>query len=112
LGCKPPGVGMDEVDQRILKYFKEMGPDYAWLVSLRVELPYAQARDRLEALRLQGLIERVPGRIVEYRHRRRLKSTKHRNHTYYDLTRAGKALLREMEASSPTDLNLTFPYKR
>ncbi|MGC8676641.1 MAG: hypothetical protein ACP5UF_00235 [Hydrogenobaculum sp.] len=42
-----------------------------------------------------------------------MKSVKHRNHTYYDLSRVGKLLLREYERQvKEINLNLKFPYKR
>lgn len=103
---------LDAVDHVILKYIKQMGPEYPWLLSLRVNIPYEEARQRLENLRAAGHLERVQGRIVTYRQERRLKSTKHRNHTYYGLTRQGKATLKELEAAGEVELNLSFPYKR
>lgn len=103
---------LDLVDHKILKYVKLMGPEYPWLLSLRVEVPYEEVRERLERLTAAGLLSRVSGRVVNYRQERRLKTTKHRNHTYYDLTRQGKAVLRALEAAGEVDLNLHFPYKR
>ncbi len=103
---------LDLVDHKILKYLKIMGPEYPWLLSLRVEVPYEEARERLERLRAAGHLERVSGRVVNYRQEQRFKTTKHRNHTYYDLTRQGKALLKELEARGEVELNLKFPYKR
>lgn len=103
---------MDLVDHKIMKYLKQMGPEYPWLLSLRINIPYEEARERLEGLRAAGHLTRVSGRIVTYRQERRLKATKHRNHTYYDLTRQGKAVLKDLEAAGEVDLNLSFPYKR
>jgi predicted transcriptional regulator len=103
---------LDLVDHKILKYLRLMGPEYPWLLSLRIEIPYEEARERLERLRSAGHLTRVSGRIVTYRQQRRLKTTKHRNHTYYGLTRQGKASLKDLEAGREVDLNLHFPYKR
>jgi predicted transcriptional regulator len=103
---------MDAVDHKILKYLRLMGPEYPWLLSLRIDIPYEEARERLERLRAAGHLARVEGRIVTYQKVRRLKATKHRNHTYYGLTRQGKAALKEFEAASTVDLSLHFPYKR
>jgi len=99
-------------DKKILKYLKEMGPEYPWLLSVRINTPYKEAKQGLENLNRKGLIQRVEGRIVEYRHNRRLKNTKHRNHTYYDLTRLGKLILRDIERYEDIDLNLKLQYKR
>jgi predicted transcriptional regulator len=103
---------LDLTDHKILKYLKVMGPEYPWLLSLRVEIPYPEARERLERLREAGHLTRVSGRIVTYRQEQRLKTTKHRNHTYYGLTRQGKATLKDLEAIGEIDLNLHYPYKR
>ncbi len=101
-----------KTDKKLLKYLKEMGPDYPWLLSVRIGIPYKEAKEDLENLNRKGFIQKVEGRIVEYRHKRRFKNTKHRNHTYYDLTRRGKLILRAIEKYEDIDLNLKPRYKR
>lgn len=99
-------------DKKILKYLKQMGSDYPWLLSVRIGIPYKEAKEDLENLNRKGFIQKVEGRIVKYRRKRRLKNTKHRNHTYYDLTRLGKLTLRAMERHEDIDLGLKPRYKR
>ncbi|MDA8064059.1 MAG: DUF2250 domain-containing protein [Thermaerobacter sp.] len=84
---------LDGLDLRVLSYLRALGPDYAKLLSFRFGTPLGEMRECLERLAAAGLVERVEGRIVRYYHRR-LKSTKHRNHTYYAITREGERLLR------------------
>ncbi|MBO8127758.1 MAG: 2-amino-4-hydroxy-6-hydroxymethyldihydropteridine diphosphokinase [Peptococcaceae bacterium] len=84
----------DYIDYKILKYLAQLGPEYAFLLSTRIEPDYEETRQRLERLEAEGLIQKVAGRIVKYYHRRR-KNVKHRNHTYYELTRKGEHLLRK-----------------
>ena len=88
---------LDAFDLEILAYLKKLGPDYAKLLSFRFGRPIEELRARLEALLAKGLLERVEGRIVKYYHRR-LKAVKHRNHTYYAISRAGELLLRDTGA--------------
>lgn len=85
----------DPGDMQILAYLKQLGPDYAKLLAFRFGEPLEEMRCRLQVLEEAGLIERVEGRIVTYHHRR-LKAVKHRNHTYYALTREGEHLLRRL----------------
>jgi len=77
------------LDLTILAYLKKLGPEYAKLLAIRLGLSLEESRNRLQSLEERGLIKRVERRIVKYYHRRR-KSVKHRNHTYYELTREGE----------------------
>jgi predicted transcriptional regulator len=87
---------LDEIDIKLLKYFKTLGPDYAKLLATRFNMDITVMRDRLEHLESIQFIERVEGRIVKYYHRR-MKSVKHRNHTYYMISREGDHFLREQD---------------
>lgn len=90
-------MGFDEADLKILSYFKSLGPDYAKLVAFRFGLPLENARARLERLESAGFIEKVEGSIVKYYHRR-VKAVKHRNHTYFQITKDGEQFLRDEHA--------------
>ena len=86
----PVKYDQDELlDLTILAYLKKLGPEYAKLLAIRLGLSLEESRNRLQSLEERGLIKRVERRIVKYYHRRR-KSVKHRNHTYYELTREGE----------------------
>ncbi|AEJ40166.1 hypothetical protein TPY_1986 [Sulfobacillus acidophilus TPY] len=65
--------GTDALDRAILAYLKALGPDYAKLLSIRLARHY----------------------------HRRLKAVKHRNHTYYQLTRDGEHFLRRHPTHPP-----------
>lgn len=97
------------LDLTILTYLKKLGPEYAKLLSIRLGLSLEESRNRLQSLEERGLIKRVERRIVKYYHRRR-KSVKHRNHTYYELTREGELFLRE--AKKKIDINLDIEYPK
>ncbi|ADQ07247.1 DUF2250 domain-containing protein [Caldicellulosiruptor changbaiensis] len=97
------------LDLTILAYLKKLGPEYAKLLAIRLGLSLEETRKRLQSLEERGLIKRVERRIVKYYHRRR-KSVKHRNHTYYELTREGELFLRE--AKKKIDINLDIEYPK
>ncbi|ABP67238.1 hypothetical protein Csac_1648 [Caldicellulosiruptor saccharolyticus DSM 8903] len=97
------------LDLTILAYLKKLGPEYAKLLAIRLGLSLEESRKRLQSLEERGLIKRVERRIVKYYHRRR-KSVKHRNHTYYELTREGELFLRE--AKKKIDINLDIEYPK
>lgn len=95
------------LDLTILAYLKKLGPEYAKLLAIRLGLSLEESRKRLQSLEERGLIKRVERRIVKYYHRRR-KSVKHRNHTYYELTREGELFLRQ--ARKEIDINFDIEY--
>ncbi|WP_271629553.1 DUF2250 domain-containing protein [Caldicellulosiruptor sp. DIB 104C] len=97
------------LDLTILAYLKKLGPEYAKLLAIRLGLSLEESRRRLQSLEERGFIKRVERRIVKYYHRRR-KSVKHRNHTYYELTREGELFLRE--AKKKIDINLGIEYPK
>ncbi len=105
---------LSELELNILKYHKIMGPDYSKLISHRFHITLQEAFDIHKRLLNIGLLEKVTAPIINYHSKdKRLKSMKHRNHTYYDLSRTGKLLLREYERDhGDIILNLEFPYKR
>ncbi|MFV9568345.1 DUF2250 domain-containing protein [Thermoanaerobacter mathranii] len=95
------------LDLTILAYLKKLGPEYAKFLARRLGLSLEESRKRLQSLEKRGLIKRVERRIVKYYHRQR-KSVKHRNHTYYELTREGELFLRQ--ARKKIDINLDIKY--
>jgi predicted transcriptional regulator len=105
---------LSDLELKILKYHKIMGPDYSKLISHRFHISLQEAFDIHKKLLSMGLLQKVTAPIINYHSKdKRLKSLKHRNHTYYDLSRTGKLLLREYERQvKEIELELEFPYKR
>ncbi len=105
---------LTEIELKILKYHKIMGADYSKLVSHRFGLKLCEAMKIHQDLFEKGLLEKVSGRIIDYHTNvKRMKTVKHRNHTYYVLSREGKLFLREYEQNfGEIDLDLKYPYKR
>lgn len=84
----------DTVDRRILKYLRSMGAEYPWRLGINLKIGEEAAVERLKSLETKGLVERVQGTMLDNYHRQR-DWTKHMNHTYYRLSRAGDHYLRE-----------------
>ncbi|MBE0466930.1 MAG: DUF2250 domain-containing protein [Candidatus Desulforudis sp.] len=85
----------DETDLEILKFIDYAGPEYAWRLGINIGLDVAEARERLEKLLGKGLLERVEGTMLDNYHRQKDWS-KHMNHTYYRVSRAGRHYLRRL----------------
>ena len=102
---------MDELDLKILYYIYNCGPVYIKKLSERLQKDFDTIRTHIKKLRSVDYIERVSCRMVDYRINRKNKVIKHRNHTYYDLTRKGRQLMRSMR-DNDMNVNLKAPYKR
>lgn len=83
----------DETDLKILRFIDYAGPEYAWRLGINIGIGTAEARERLERLLEKGLLERVEGTMLDNYHRQK-DWTKHMNHTYYRVSRAGRHYLR------------------
>ncbi len=81
---------LDEVDLAILAHHDEFGMDYSLMVAKVLHLPKEEVFRRHTTLRTNGFLRRVEPRIIQYR--KGIvdnKWIKHRNHTYYELTKKG-----------------------
>lgn len=89
----------DAKDLEILKFIDYAGPEYAWRLGINVGLDVEESRRRLENLLGKGLLEKVPGNMLDGYHRQK-DWTKHMNHTYYRMTREGRLYLRKLRLGS------------
>lgn len=85
---------LDELDWRVMKLHREYGVDYSLKVARMLAADKGAVFESHAKLRKMGLLERVEPLIIQYRkgivNNRWIK---HRNHTYYDLTRRGNQYL-------------------
>ncbi len=90
---------LDETDYFILKHHQEMGIDYSIVVAETLRIPLEEMYQRHKKLRRIGGLKRVEARIIHYRKNIvKGKWIKHRNHTYYELTREGKTWIAAFES--------------
>ena len=101
---------LSDIELKILYYIYHSGPAFIKKLSVRLKKDIQTLQRSIEALQRMEYLERVTGTLVEYRLDRRNKVTKHRNHTYYDLTRKGRLFMRHFKGK--VEVNLKPPYKQ
>jgi len=85
---------LDQMDFAILQHHDKYGIDYSLVVARALGIAKADAFRRHDKLRAMKLLERVDALMVRYRKKViNHKWIKHRNHTYYRLTRRGSLYL-------------------
>lgn len=86
---------LDAIDFEVLAHHLEYGVDYAHVVARKRNISRQEAFDSHKKLKELSLIERVEPKIIQYR--KGIvdnKWIKHRNHTYYQLTKAGEIYIK------------------
>lgn len=101
---------LNDLELKILYYIHHSGPSFIKKLAARLNDDIQTIRKSVMNLQRTRYLERVTRTMVEYRIDRRNKVTKHRNHTYYDLTRKGKLFMRNFHGK--VDVNLRPPYKQ
>jgi predicted transcriptional regulator len=101
---------LSEIELKILCYIHHSGPTFVKKLAARLDTDIQTVNKSIVTLQRMGYLERVTRTMVEYRINRRNKVTKHRNHTYYDLTRKGKLFMRHFHGK--VEVNLRPPYKQ
>ncbi len=101
---------LTDLELKILYYIHHSGPSFIKKLAARLNEDIQTMRKSVMILQRLGYMERVTRTLVEYRIDRRNKVTKHRNHTYYDLTRKGKLFMRSFHGK--VDVNLRPTYKQ
>ncbi|MEW6053762.1 MAG: DUF2250 domain-containing protein [Nitrospirota bacterium] len=99
-----------EIEEKILYYIYHSGPVFAKKLSSRLNEDITAVTRCIKRLEAAGLLERMTGTMVDYRIDRRNRVTKHRNHTYYDLTRKGRLFMRNFRGRPQVDLRP--PYRQ
>lgn len=103
-------VELNYLELKILYYIYHSGPSFIKKLAARLNEDIQTMRKSIMNLQRTEYLERVTKTLVEYRIDRRNKVTKHRNHTYYDLTRKGKLFMRNFHGK--VDVNLRPTYKQ
>jgi predicted transcriptional regulator len=101
---------LNDLELKVLYYIFHSGPVFIKKLSARLNEGNEILRNSIKTLQRLGYLERVTKTLVDYRLDKRNKVTKHRNHTYYDLTRKGRLFMRRFNGT--VDVNLRPPYKQ
>jgi hypothetical protein len=85
---------LDEIDFAVLKHHQDFGVDYSLKVAAILQIDRQSIFDSHTKLREMGLLKRVKALMIQYRKNIvNNKWIKHRNHTYYELTKKGMSYL-------------------
>jgi predicted transcriptional regulator len=101
---------LTEPELKVMYYIFRSGPAFIKKLSTRLNEGNEILRNSVKTLQRLGYLERVTKTLVDYRLDKRNKVTKHRNHTYYDLTRKGRLFMRQFHGK--IEVNLRPPYKQ
>mgnify|MGYP001820101211 CR=1 FL=1 len=104
------GERMHENEMKIVCYIYRAGPAFTAKLASRLNQEMQTIKRNIRNLLKEGYIERVSGTMVGYSLEKRNRVIKHRNHTYYDLTRKGRLLIRQFHGK--IEVNLRPPYKQ
>lgn len=86
---------LEAIDFKILAHHLEYGVDYAHVVARKQNISKQETFDLHKKLKELQLLERVEPKIIQYR--KGIvdnKWIKHRNHTYYQLTKLGEQYIK------------------
>jgi len=83
---------LEEEDIKILQYIYNIEIDCAKFISRRLKMELGETMQRLKRLEELGFLERVKGTFLK---RKDFYKPKHMNHTYYELTRESRLVIRE-----------------
>lgn len=101
---------LTEVELKILYYIYHSGPTFIKKLAARLNEDNQILRNSVKNLQRLGYLERVTKTLIDYRLDKRNKVIKHRNHTYYDITRKGRLFMRH--SNEVVEVNLRPPYKQ
>lgn len=102
--------GISDIELKIIYYIYHSGPVFTKKLTARLHENIQIVNESIKNLQHIGYLERVTGTLIDYRINRRNKVTKHRNHTYYDLTRKGRLFMRQFKGK--VGVNMKPPYKQ
>jgi DNA-binding MarR family transcriptional regulator len=101
---------LSEIELKILYYLYHSGSAFIKKLASRLNEDIHTISGLIKKLESSGYLDRVAGTMVDYRIDRRNRVKKHRNHTYYDLTRKGRLFMRNFRGRP--EINLRPPYKQ
>lgn len=81
---------MSELEKKIVIAIYKIGPTFISKLANRILENQNEVRDCIRKLIKEKLLERVENIMVEYKTKEANIVVKHRNHTYYKLTRLGE----------------------
>ncbi|MGL5623674.1 DUF2250 domain-containing protein [Cetobacterium sp.] len=88
---------MSELEKKIVLTIYKIGPTFISKLANRILENQNEVRECIRILIKDKILERVENIMVEYKTKEANVVVKHRNHTYYKLTKNGEKKARELE---------------
>ncbi|MGL4862880.1 MAG: DUF2250 domain-containing protein [Cetobacterium sp.] len=88
---------MSELEKKIVLIIYKIGPTFISKLANRILENQNEVRECVKELIKNKLLERVENIMVEYKTKEANVVVKHRNHTYYKLTKNGEKKAKELE---------------
>lgn len=99
---------MSELEKKIVIAIYKIGPTFISKLANRILENQNEVRDCIRKLIKEKLLERVENIMVEYKTKEANIVVKHRNHTYYKLTRLGEKKIKELEDKHELEVREAF----
>ncbi|MGL4970097.1 MAG: hypothetical protein ACRC45_00510 [Cetobacterium sp.] len=91
---------MNSLEKKIILTIYKIGPTFISKLANRILENQNDVRDTVKKLVLEKVLQRVQNVMVNYKTKENNVVTKHRNHTYFELTKLGEILESQREKLS------------
>lgn len=99
---------MSELEKKIVLTIYKIGPTFISKLANRILENQNEVRESIRALIKNKVLERVENIMVEYKTKEENVVVKHRNHTYYKLTKFGERKAKELDENMEFELREAF----
>lgn len=99
---------MKEIEKKILVTIDTIGPTFISKLANRILENQNEVRECVKKFVAEKILERVENVMVSYKTKEDNVVIKHRNHTYYKLTKKGEKLAKEIELEEKLEVREAF----
>ncbi len=99
---------MNELEKKIILTIFTIGPTFISKLANRILENQQNVKIAVDKLVVTGILERVENLMVSYKTKDNNVVIKHRNHTYYDLTKAGKKVAKTLPIEENLEIREAF----
>lgn len=99
---------MNSLEKKIILTIYKIGPTFISKLANRILENQNDVRDTVKKLVLEKVLQRVQNVMVNYKTKENNVVTKHRNHTYFELTKLGERVAKEIEVDEDIDVREAF----
>lgn len=99
---------MNELEKKIILTIYRIGPTFISKLANRILENQNEVRESVRTLIKSKVLERVENIMVEYKTKEENVVVKHRNHTYYKLTKFGEKKAKELDENEEFEVREAF----